>query len=515
MIESDIICIMSGLIRNSGQNHLPSSQEYRLLASDPSQLSEDDLPSDLQSLSWLTSVDVPRLQQMASERMDFGMNSQSAVLQQPGSMPGNMLTTGAPGGMIHIQASLPQGILGLNTVSSHGTQMSRYAAGGQPSPSLQPQQPPLFPPPSCAAQQVFAITHNPQQCPPATIFSASYGTPSPFSQPRLAPHTAQELHVKPYPKPIYSYSCLIAMALKNSKTGRLPVSEIYTFMKEHFPYFKTAPDGWKNSVRHNLSLNKCFEKVENKMSGTSRKGCLWALNPAKIDKMEEEMQKWKRKDLAAIHRSMANPEELDKLITDRPENCRRPNKPAEAEVSALTHVAAAQGRIGQLQPQPVMTLSLQAVPLHHQIQTQACMTPDSPAPAQTPPLHALRNLHQSPRPQHLMSRASDFLSVATDMSTEVDALDPSIMDFAFQGNIWDEMKDESFNLETLGAFSNSPLALSDCDLIPAGLTPISSSSDRSFADLQVTGLYTTYTTLDTVSSAQYISTQGNKPIALL
>lgn len=70
---------------------------------------------------------------------------------------------------------------------------------------------------------------------------------------------------------------------------------------------QTAPDGWKNSVRHNLSLNKCFEKVENKTSSSSRKGCLWALNPAKIDKMEEEMQKWKRKDLPAIRRSMANP----------------------------------------------------------------------------------------------------------------------------------------------------------------------------------------------------------------
>ncbi|XP_055698326.1 uncharacterized protein LOC129798885 isoform X2 [Phlebotomus papatasi] len=117
-----------------------------------------------------------------------------------------------------------------------------------------------------------------------------------------------------FPKPAYSYSCLIAMALKNSRSGSLPVSEIYSFMCEHFPYFKTAPNGWKNSVRHNLSLNKCFEKIEKPTTnGGQRKGCLWAMNPSKISKMDEEVQKWSRKDPLAIRKAMVFPENLEAL----------------------------------------------------------------------------------------------------------------------------------------------------------------------------------------------------------
>ncbi|XP_053325112.1 forkhead box protein N4 [Spea bombifrons] len=511
MIDSDISAIMSGIIRTSEQNHHPPNQDYRLMTTDPSQMRDDDLPNDLQSLSWLTSVDVPRLQQMSSARMDYSVTSQNSALQQQGHMSSNIHS---PGAMMHVPEGMQQGILGLNSMTSHGATISQYNMVGHISPSVQSQQS-VYP---SHTHQVYALSQGPQQCSAAGLYSSSYRAQPQYSQPRLAAHSTQDGHHKSYPKPIYSYSCLIAMALKNSKTGSLPVSEIYSFMKEHFPYFKTAPDGWKNSVRHNLSLNKCFEKVENKLSGSSRKGCLWALNPAKIDKMEEEMQKWKRKDLPAIRRSMANPDELDKLIMDRPESCKAPSKMTDSDLSVMRNMGSIHGRIpiSQLQSHPGMTLSLQSLPLHNQIQTQARIASGSPAPAQSPPLHTVPDMTHSPMHHHIISRAaSDFLSLTSDMNTEVDSLDPSIMDFALQGNIWEEMKDESFNLETLGAFGTSPLQLSDYDLGTIGLTPVSSSSDHSFSDLQVTSLYTTYATMDNVPPSQCVAGPGNKPIALL
>lgn len=52
------------------------------------------------------------------------------------------------------------------------------------------------------------------------------------------------------------------MAIEDSPEKALPVKEIYAWIVTHFPFFKTAPSGWKNSVRHNLSLNKSFVKIE-------------------------------------------------------------------------------------------------------------------------------------------------------------------------------------------------------------------------------------------------------------
>lgn len=106
----------------------------------------------------------------------------------------------------------------------------------------------------------------------------------------------------------------------------------------------------------------------------------------------------------------------------------------EVDASPLDYSTVAQGHHpSELQPPPIRTLSLQSHPLHHPIQTQVCMTPESPAPAQSPPLHSLCIVTQSSFPQHPVRQATDFLSMTTDVHTEVDALDPSIMEFALQG----------------------------------------------------------------------------------
>ena len=92
--------------------------------------------------------------------------------------------------------------------------------------------------------------------------SPSSSSPSPDDPLLGDAHSAYELAAGANRKPPYSFSCLIFMAIEDAPNKRLPVKDIYGWILEHFPYFASAPTGWKNSVRHNLSLNKCFKKVD-------------------------------------------------------------------------------------------------------------------------------------------------------------------------------------------------------------------------------------------------------------
>ncbi|PWN30721.1 hypothetical protein BDZ90DRAFT_225421 [Jaminaea rosea] len=66
-------------------------------------------------------------------------------------------------------------------------------------------------------------------------------------------------------RPPFSYSSLIAQAISSSPAGRMTLREIYTWISNAYPdlYSMDGADsqGWQNTVRHNLSLNKSFVKV--------------------------------------------------------------------------------------------------------------------------------------------------------------------------------------------------------------------------------------------------------------
>jgi len=72
-------------------------------------------------------------------------------------------------------------------------------------------------------------------------------------------------------RPPFSYSGLAFLAIEASPKKRLDCKEIYTFITNNFPYYRSVPSGsWKNSIRHNLAHNNsCFSKVDKNMLAVS------------------------------------------------------------------------------------------------------------------------------------------------------------------------------------------------------------------------------------------------------
>ncbi|XP_015740845.1 forkhead box protein P4 isoform X3 [Coturnix japonica] len=79
-------------------------------------------------------------------------------------------------------------------------------------------------------------------------------------------------------RPPFTYASLIRQAILETPDRQLTLKEIYNWFTRMFAYFRRNTATWKNAVRHNLSLHKCFVRVENV------KGAVWTVDEHEYQK---------------------------------------------------------------------------------------------------------------------------------------------------------------------------------------------------------------------------------------
>ncbi|XP_023649714.1 forkhead box protein P1-B isoform X3 [Paramormyrops kingsleyae] len=174
---------------------------------------------------------------------------------------------------LHVKSTEPKPIpQPLNLVSS--ATLSKTAS--ETSPQSLPQTPttptaPLTP----LSQGPSVITPNSLHSvgPMRRRYSEKYNMP-------ISPDIVQnkEFYMNAEVRPPFTYASLIRQAILESPEKQLTLNEIYNWFTRMFAYFRRNAATWKNAVRHNLSLHKCFVRVENV------KGAVWTVDEIEFQK---------------------------------------------------------------------------------------------------------------------------------------------------------------------------------------------------------------------------------------
>ncbi|XP_065438510.1 forkhead box protein H1-like [Chrysemys picta bellii] len=83
-------------------------------------------------------------------------------------------------------------------------------------------------------------------------------------------------------KPPYTYLAMIALVIQASPGRKLKLSQIIQEIGALFPFFTEGYQGWKDSIRHNLSSNRCFSKLLKDPAKPKAKGNFWTVDVSRI-----------------------------------------------------------------------------------------------------------------------------------------------------------------------------------------------------------------------------------------
>jgi hypothetical protein len=151
----------------------------------------------------------------------------------------------------------------------------------------QPRPPPTTSNSRNASQPGLPSSSQPQQQ-PGTPIARNREQPQPKSKPSpaysrgLLLDSAEEIDysadVAKDTKPPHSYAQMIGQAILSTPEENATLARIYEFIKEKYAYFRFGGGGWQNSIRHNLSLSKHFEKIPRRTDEPG-KGMKWQIVP--------------------------------------------------------------------------------------------------------------------------------------------------------------------------------------------------------------------------------------------
>ena len=80
-------------------------------------------------------------------------------------------------------------------------------------------------------------------------------------------------------RPPHSYVALVSIAIERTQSKRTTLAQICQIIRNRFAYYReNCKQGWENSIRYNLSLNECFQKLPRAQSKPG-KGHYWIIDP--------------------------------------------------------------------------------------------------------------------------------------------------------------------------------------------------------------------------------------------